>query len=137
MNPHARRFVSQGHLVDSGLLTRMLNLIVEEGADYEVLTFKLGRTNQDESQLELEVRSGEEGRLEQVAAKLVALGCYERKPGEGVFRPAPRDIQKNNTKPAAASRISNTAPACPTAWPAVSATPAAPSPTATENQNRI
>jgi lysine-ketoglutarate reductase/saccharopine dehydrogenase-like protein (TIGR00300 family) len=91
MNPHARRFVSQGHLVDSGLLTRMLNLIVEEGADYEVLTFKLGRTNQDESQLELEVRSGEEGRLEQVAAKLVALGCYERKPGEGVFRPAPRD----------------------------------------------
>ena len=91
MNPNARRFVSQGHLVDSGLLTRMLNLIVEEGADYEVLIFKLGRTNQDESQLELEVRSIEEGRLEQVAAKLVALGCYERKPGEAVFRAAPRD----------------------------------------------
>ena len=91
MDPQARRFVSQGHLVDSGLLTRILNLIVEEGADYEVLAFQLGKTNQDESQLELEVRSGEEGLLEGLADKLVALGCYERKPGEGVFRPAPRD----------------------------------------------
>jgi hypothetical protein len=88
---HARRFVSQGHLVDSGTLTRILNLIVEEGADYEVLTFKLGKTNQDESHLELEVRSAEEALLEGLSDKLVALGCYERKPGEGVFRPAPGD----------------------------------------------
>jgi lysine-ketoglutarate reductase/saccharopine dehydrogenase-like protein (TIGR00300 family) len=91
MNPFTRRFVSQGHLVDSGLLTRMLNLIVEEGGDYEVLTFKLGRTNRDESSLELEVRCAEERDLERLAAKLVALGCYERKPGEAVFRPAPLD----------------------------------------------
>jgi lysine-ketoglutarate reductase/saccharopine dehydrogenase-like protein (TIGR00300 family) len=90
-DPHARRFVSQGHLVDSGTLTRILNLIVEEGADYEVLTFKLGKTNQDESHLELEVRSAEEALLGGLADKLVALGCYERKPGEGVFRPAPGD----------------------------------------------
>jgi lysine-ketoglutarate reductase/saccharopine dehydrogenase-like protein (TIGR00300 family) len=90
-DPHARRFVSQGHLVDSGTLTRILNLIVEEGADYEVLTFKLGKTNRDESHLELEVRSAEEALLEGLADKLVALGCYERKPGEGVFRSAPGD----------------------------------------------
>jgi lysine-ketoglutarate reductase/saccharopine dehydrogenase-like protein (TIGR00300 family) len=87
----ARRFVAQGHLVDSGALTRILNLIVEEGADYEVLGFKLGKTNQDESHLELEVRSPEAGLLEGLAARLVTLGCYERKPGEGLFRPAPRD----------------------------------------------
>jgi len=91
MNPYARRFVSQGHLVDSGLLTRMLNLIVEEGADYEVLSFRLGKTNRDESHLELEVRSPEESRLADLTPRLVALGCYERKPGEGVFRPASRD----------------------------------------------
>ncbi len=91
MDPHARRFVSQGHLVDSGLLTRILNLIVEEGADYEVLTFKLGKTNQDESHLELEVRSAEEPLLEALADRLVALGCYESRPGEALFRPAPRD----------------------------------------------
>ncbi len=91
MHLHARRFVAQGHLVDSGALTRILNQIVEEGADYEVLSFKLGKTNQDESHLELEVRSPEAGLLEGLAARLVTLGCYERKPGEGLFRPAPRD----------------------------------------------
>jgi len=37
------------------------------------------------------VRSGQAELLEGLAARLVALGCYERKPGEGVFRPAPRD----------------------------------------------
>src|SRR5512136_1798569 len=51
-HPYIRRFLSQGHLVDSGLLTRILNLIVEEGADYEVLEFRLGKTDRDESQLE-------------------------------------------------------------------------------------
>jgi lysine-ketoglutarate reductase/saccharopine dehydrogenase-like protein (TIGR00300 family) len=89
MNPHARRFVSQGHLVDSGLLTRILNLIVEEGADYEVLTFKLGKTNRDESHLELEVRASDEGLLSGLAARLIDLGCYERQAREGVFLPAP------------------------------------------------
>ncbi len=91
MDPHVRRFVSQGHLVDSGTLTRILNLIVEEGADYEVLTFKLGKTNQDESHLVLEVRAAEEALLEGLADRLVALGCYESRPGEALFRPAPRD----------------------------------------------
>jgi len=91
MYPHARRFVSQGHLVDSGTLTRLLNLIVEEGADYEVLAFKLGKTNRDESRLELEVRTRGEAELVSLAAKLVALGCYEPRPGEAVFRPAPAD----------------------------------------------
>jgi lysine-ketoglutarate reductase/saccharopine dehydrogenase-like protein (TIGR00300 family) len=89
--PYARRFVSQGHLVDSGLLTRILNLIVEEGADYEVLEFRLGKTDRDESQLELELRCAGEPELERLSAKLVGLGCYERAGGEAVFRPAPKD----------------------------------------------
>ncbi len=32
-----RRFLAEGHLIDSGLLTRMLNLIVDAGADYEII----------------------------------------------------------------------------------------------------
>jgi lysine-ketoglutarate reductase/saccharopine dehydrogenase-like protein (TIGR00300 family) len=88
---YTRRFLSQGHLVDSGLLTRILNLIVEEGADYEVLEFRLGKTDRDESQLELELRCASEPELERVSAKLVGLGCYERSGGEAIFRPAPGD----------------------------------------------
>jgi hypothetical protein len=53
------------------------------------------------------------------------------------LRPAPRDIQKNNTMPTAATSTSNTAPAWPTLGPAVIATPAAPMPQAAETQNRI
>jgi hypothetical protein len=91
MSSFVRRFVSQGHLVDSGLLTGMLNLIIEEGADYRVVEFRLGKTNQDVSHLELELHCGTAEQLAEITAKLIDLGCYERSAPEGVFRRAPKD----------------------------------------------
>lgn len=91
MSPFVRRFVSQGHLVDSGLLTGMLNLIVEEGADYRIIDFQLGKTNQDISQLDLELHCDSDEALREVSAKLIDLGCYERATPEADFEPAPTD----------------------------------------------
>ena len=50
----ARRFLAEGHLIDSGLLTRMLNIIVDEGADYTVIDFAMGKVRTDASRVELE-----------------------------------------------------------------------------------
>ena len=47
-----RRFLADGHLIDSGLLTRMLNIIVDTGADYEVVAFRMGKVRTDPSSLE-------------------------------------------------------------------------------------
>jgi lysine-ketoglutarate reductase/saccharopine dehydrogenase-like protein (TIGR00300 family) len=91
MSPFVRRFVSQGHLVDSGLLTGMLNLIIEEGADYRIIDFQLGKTNQDISQLDLELHCDSAEDLREITAKLIDLGCYEKATPEAVFQPAPAD----------------------------------------------
>ena len=87
----SRRFLAEGHLIDSGLLTRMLNLIVDAGADYEITAFSMGKIRTDTSRLEIEVKCREEGDLASLTGLLVNQGCYEKEVGEAVLRPAPRD----------------------------------------------
>lgn len=91
MRPPARRFTATGHLIDSGLMTRALNLVLETGGDYEVVSFVMGRTRTDESSIELEVRADTEPALEALAARLVDLGLWDRAPGEARLEPAPAD----------------------------------------------
>ena len=91
MQPLARRFLAEGHLIDSGLLTRMLNCIVDAGADYEVISFAMGKVRSDASHLEIEVRCAEEQSLASLSGLLVNLGCYEKTAVEAILRPAPKD----------------------------------------------
>ena len=86
--PLSRRFMAEGHLIDSGLLTRMLNLIVESGADYEVSSFIMGKVRTDPSFLELEVKCLDEKQLASLTDLLVSQGCYEKSVGEALLRPA-------------------------------------------------
>ncbi len=86
-----RRFIAEGHLIDSGLLTRMLNLIVDAGADYEIVSFAMGKVRSDISSLEIDVRCSAEEQLASLTGLLVNLGCYEKVVGEALLRPAPKD----------------------------------------------
>ena len=86
-----RRFLADGHLIDSGLLTRMLNIIVDAGADYEVVAFRMGKVRTDPSSLELEVRCRDEDQLASLTSLLVAQGCYEKSVADALVRPAPGD----------------------------------------------
>jgi len=86
-----RRFLAEGHIIDSGLLTRMLNLIVDAGADYEITSFSMGKVRTDTSRLEIEVKCGAEAQLASLTGLLVNQGCYEKEVGEALLRPAPKD----------------------------------------------
>ncbi len=85
----SRRFHAEGHLIDSGLLTRMLSTIVDAGAGYQVLSFTMGRTRADASQLEIEVTCRGEAELASLTSLLTNLGCYETAAGDALLRPAP------------------------------------------------
>jgi lysine-ketoglutarate reductase/saccharopine dehydrogenase-like protein (TIGR00300 family) len=87
----ARRFLAEGHLIDSGLLTRMLNLIVDAGADYEIKSFSMGKIRSDTSCLDIEVRCSRDEQLASLTGLLVNQGCYEKEAGEALMRPAPGD----------------------------------------------
>jgi len=69
----------------------MLNIIVDSGADYEVVTFRMGKIRTDPSCLELEVRCAGDDQLASLTSLLVSQGCYEKSVGEAILRPAPKD----------------------------------------------
>jgi lysine-ketoglutarate reductase/saccharopine dehydrogenase-like protein (TIGR00300 family) len=68
-----------------------LNIIVDEGADYTVIAFSMGKVRTDPSSLELEVRCFREEQLEAVTGHLVNQGCYEKEVQEAIVRAAPKD----------------------------------------------
>ena len=87
----SRRFFAEGHLIDSGILTRILNAIVDAGADYTIASFSMGKTRADASSFEIEVKSAGEAEMESLAARLVNLGCFEKSAAEAGLLPAPSD----------------------------------------------
>ena len=91
MNTLKRKFVAEGHLIDSGILNKTLNLIIEEKGDYEIIDFRIGKTNLDPSYLEIEVKCQNENILNNITSKLVYLGCYEKTIQEAVFKSAEKD----------------------------------------------
>ena len=80
-----KSLLHQGHLIDSGLLSRVLDLILDEGADYEIKHFEIGKVPDQESSLRLMLKAEDEGRLEAVAAKLSALGVQVEGESEAVW----------------------------------------------------
>ena len=46
---------AEGHLIDSGLLSAIFDKIIEFKGSYEILTFDIGRTNDDTSRIQMRV----------------------------------------------------------------------------------
>ena len=78
-------------MIDSGIIATILNLIVEEGADYEIIEFTVGKTNVNPSHLEIEVICENEENLGALSRKLVQQGCYEKQVSEAVLEPSGQD----------------------------------------------
>ncbi len=63
-----------GHLIDSGLFGKALDVITAGGGTYEVTTFELGRSTEEESRVVLELTAEDRDGLEAILANLGALG---------------------------------------------------------------
>ncbi len=83
--------VHKGHLIDSGMLSTILNLILQEGADYTILHFDVGKVPEDETFLRLEVQAAQKELLESVASKLSLLGVQAEGEIEAEWQPAEKD----------------------------------------------
>jgi len=86
-----RIFISEGHLIDSGILASILNVIIAEGGEYTIHEFVIGRTNLHPSRLEIEISCKTGILLESLTEKLVGLGCYEKGSPQTVLKTAEKD----------------------------------------------
>lgn len=71
----ARTVRLEGHLLDSGLISRSLDLIVEGGGSFQVLNFHLGEQRQSTSSAEIKVSAPSQAVMEEVMAQLIDLGA--------------------------------------------------------------
>jgi lysine-ketoglutarate reductase/saccharopine dehydrogenase-like protein (TIGR00300 family) len=82
---------TRGHLVDSGVMSRVFDAIIRDGAEFEVLEFRMGRTNEDPSFARLEVAHRSADELEHLLARLHDLGCVRTAAPEPALESAPAD----------------------------------------------
>ena len=82
---------AQGHLIDSHIMERIFDAVVESGARFEVEHFSIGRTNADPSSLRLRVEARSQERMERLMTVLLGLGCSPVDSGDAALKSAQRD----------------------------------------------
>ena len=65
----------EGHLIDSDILRRAFNRIVEEGGEFEVVEFRVGKSNQEPSFARLAVKAPGPEALDRILEGLNYLGA--------------------------------------------------------------
>ncbi|MFB2935460.1 TIGR00300 family protein [Aerosakkonemataceae cyanobacterium BLCC-F154] len=79
----------EGHLLDSGLINRALDLIVDNGGSFQVLNFHLGEQRQSTSSADVKVSAPDHEIMEEIMSQLIDLGAL----------PPPQEICDVNTEP--------------------------------------
>src|SRR5690242_6729308 len=82
---------AQGHLIDSHIMERIFDSVVEYGGRFEVERFSIGRTNSEPSSLRLRVEAPSQEQMEQMMTQLLGLGCSPIDSGDAETKPAERD----------------------------------------------
>ncbi len=82
---------AQGHLIDSHIMERIFDAVVEAGGRFEVEHFSIGRTNSEPSSLRLRVEAPSQEQMEHMMSTLIALGCTATDAGDAELKPAEAD----------------------------------------------
>jgi lysine-ketoglutarate reductase/saccharopine dehydrogenase-like protein (TIGR00300 family) len=82
---------TEGHLIDSRLMTEIFDSVVKHGASFEVLEFAIGRTNSDYSRLQMRVTAPTAAVMQDLLEELLAYGCRTSAESDAALQPAPID----------------------------------------------
>jgi arginine dihydrolase len=82
---------AEGHLIDSQLMNAMFDTVVRHDAAFDVLEFRIGRTNDEPSFVSMRVTARAPAALTDVLEELVALGCRVARVEDAHVAPADRD----------------------------------------------
>ncbi|HJZ77074.1 MAG TPA: TIGR00300 family protein [Vicinamibacterales bacterium] len=82
---------AEGHLIDSQLMNAMFDTVVRHGAAFDVLEFRIGRTNDEPSFVSMRVTATAPPALTEVLEELVSLGCRVARSEDAHLVAADRD----------------------------------------------
>lgn len=81
----------EGHLIDSLIVSRMMDDIIELGGEFETLSFEVGRTNDDASRAVLRVLAADQETLDRLMTAVQEHGAVPVDPSDAEWEPAPGD----------------------------------------------
>ncbi len=82
---------TEGHLIDSRLMTEIFDAVVKQGATFEVVEFAIGRTNDDFSRLQMRVTAPSAAIMQDLLEELLTFGCRTAGEVDAAIQPAPSD----------------------------------------------
>src|SRR5438270_10670822 len=77
--------------MDSGVLARVLDDVLDYGGDYAIEKLDVGKTHEDESQVRIVVLADSDDDLQRLLMRLQTHGVNQVDPGTAATRPAPAD----------------------------------------------
>jgi lysine-ketoglutarate reductase/saccharopine dehydrogenase-like protein (TIGR00300 family) len=77
--------------MDTGVLARVLDDVLEYGGDYRIENLDLGREHEDESRALIAIRTEEPDLLDRILMRIQVHGANPLSPGTALTRPAPTD----------------------------------------------
>src|SRR5574340_137442 len=80
-----------GHLIDSGIMSEIMDDIVALDGEFETLSFEVGRTNRDASVALLRIRGRDEAHLDKILGVIGQLGAEPLDSDDARVAPAPAD----------------------------------------------
>ncbi len=82
---------TEGHLIDSRLMTEIFDAVVKHGGAFEVLEFAIGRTNNDYSRLQMRITAPGAAEMQNLLEELLSFGCRTSAEVDAALQPAPSD----------------------------------------------
>src|SRR4051794_8132808 len=77
--------------MDTGVLAKILDDVLDYGGDYTIERFEVGKTHEDESYARIVVLAGDNEDLQRLLMRLQTHGVNQVDPGAAATRPAPSD----------------------------------------------
>jgi len=82
---------AEGHLIDSHIMERIFDKVVEFRGRFEVEQFRIGRTNEEPSYLRLRIEAPTREDMERLLQQLMDLGCSPVDSGDAALAAVERD----------------------------------------------
>ncbi|UCC80310.1 MAG: TIGR00300 family protein [Candidatus Zixiibacteriota bacterium] len=86
-----RDVYAEGHLVDSGVMSTILDLIIRSGGQFNIKSFEMGHTNIDKTRTTIEVSTSTPMLLDHIISQLHLHGCVIKEDVAVSLKPAPKD----------------------------------------------
>jgi len=88
---YTREVYAEGHLVDSGVMSTILDLIIRSGCQFDIKSFEMGHTNIDKTRTTIEVSASTPMLLEHIISQLHLHGCMIKEDVAVSLKPAPKN----------------------------------------------